>query len=94
MAKVKLLIKGHVQGVFYRHSAKEKADSLGLKGWIRNVENGMVEAEVCGEKNMIKELVTWCRRGPERAHVEEVETFWQDEESDGPESNHNRFEIR
>lgn len=73
MHKVKLLITGKVQGVFYRQSMKSEASALGLFGWVRNLDNGAVEAEVFGEEKKIQALLAWCKKGPERAIVEEVQ---------------------
>lgn len=72
MYTVHLLITGKVQGVFYRASAKEVAEKLGLTGWIKNTGNGNVEALVCGKKEDVLEFAGWCRKGPARARVEDV----------------------
>ncbi|MER3464510.1 MAG: acylphosphatase, partial [Chitinophagaceae bacterium] len=57
MQTVHLLIKGNVQGVFYRASAKEKADKLGVTGWIRNTEDESVEATATGEDETIGKFI-------------------------------------
>lgn len=67
-----LLIEGNVQGVFYRASAKEKADLLQLTGWVRNTAAGNVEAVVSGIEENIAAFVEWCRSGPARAQVTNV----------------------
>ena len=72
MHTIHLLITGKVQGVFYRASAKDVADRLGLKGWIRNTKEGDVEAVVTGEQNEVMLFARWCRQGPPRADVEDV----------------------
>ncbi len=72
MATLHLLIKGKVQGVFYRASAKEKADELGIKGWIKNTEGADVEAVVTGTEQQLEDFVTWCWSGPPSAVVSEV----------------------
>lgn len=72
--RVRLTISGQVQGVFFRQSAKEKADELGLVGWVRNTaDDGGVEAVAQGEKERIDEFIAWCRQGPSFAKVENVE---------------------
>ncbi len=67
-----LLISGVVQGVFYRASARDKATYLKLKGWVRNLRNGDVEAVFEGPPKKVEEMVSWCRRGPPSARVDEV----------------------
>jgi acylphosphatase len=68
-----LLIRGKVQGVFYRASAKKIADRLNIKGWIRNTPQGDVESLITGAEDKINEFISWCRTGPEDAEVEAVE---------------------
>lgn len=72
MSTVHLLIKGKVQGVFYRASAKETAEKLHLKGWIKNTPKGYVEAMVTGEEQDLQEFISWCKKGPPKAVVTEV----------------------
>ena len=69
MVTVHLLISGKVQGVYFRVSAKEKADELVLTGWVRNTESGAVEAEASGPAERVKAFIDWCHRGPEDARV-------------------------
>lgn len=69
---VHLLIKGKVQGVFYRASAKDVAEQLKLSGWIRNTKEGDVEAMVTGDEDLVKEFIEWSKKGPRRAEVTKV----------------------
>lgn len=69
---IQIEITGKVQGVFYRATAKKIADKLQVKGWIRNMENGNVEAVVSGENEMISEFTEWCKKGPAAAVVHNV----------------------
>jgi acylphosphatase len=62
-----------VQGVFFRAEARERAESLGVAGWIRNAGDGSVEAVFEGPDEQVDSLVEWCRRGPAGARVDEVE---------------------
>jgi acylphosphatase len=62
-----------VQGVFFRAEARARAESLGLAGWIRNAEDGSVEAVFEGDEERVRSMVEWCRRGPAGARVEDVE---------------------
>lgn len=71
-----ILIKGLVQGVFYRSSMKEMANFYGVKGWVRNLPSGEVEAEVEGEDSAISNLIDWCWQGPPSAKVDRVEINW------------------
>ncbi len=72
MQTVHLLIKGRVQGVFYRASAKKAAGEHKLTGWIKNTEEGFVEIVATGSNEQIKSFVDWCRQGPTLAQVSEV----------------------
>lgn len=87
--QVYVKISGKVQGVFYRAEACEEARKLGLKGWIRNTEDGEVEAIAQGEEERLKHFITWCWDGPDQAHVKNVEIEWRDRFEDFPD-----FSIR
>lgn len=67
------LIAGRVQGVFYRSQAKEKAESLEVKGFVRNLSDGRVEVVACGEKAQIEALAAWLWKGPRLSKVTEVQ---------------------
>jgi acylphosphatase len=62
-----------VQGVFFRAEARARAVSLGLAGWIRNAQDGSVEAVFEGDEERVRSMVEWCRRGPVGARVEDVD---------------------
>ena len=72
MSIVHLLIKGKVQGVFYRASAKEVADRLHISGWIKNTREGHVEALASGSEEDLRRFIEWCKKGPERAVVSDL----------------------
>jgi acylphosphatase len=72
-----VLISGDVQGVFFRQETKLKADSLNVKGWVRNRHDGKVEAVFEGEEANVKTLVEFCKRGPPRAVVTDTELAWE-----------------
>jgi acylphosphatase len=76
--RVHMMISGRVQGVFFRVSMREKARSLGLFGWVRNVEGGGVEAVAEGNERSLKELFNWATMGPEGAFVESVDANWDE----------------
>ncbi|KAL1566012.1 acylphosphatase [Salvia divinorum] len=66
---VKVVVKGRVQGVFYRNWTVENARELGLKGWVRNRRDGAVEAVFSGGAEKVEEMERRCRRGPPDAMV-------------------------
>lgn len=78
MKRVHLLISGLVQGVFFRHHTREKGESLGLTGWIRNTGDDKVEIVAEGAKEKLENLVTWVHQGPPAARVEKVEVEWSE----------------
>lgn len=75
MKRVHLYISGIVQGVFYRQNTKEQALVLNLKGWVKNLDDGRVEAIVEGETGNINKLIQWCNKGPSHSKVENVEVI-------------------
>ena len=67
-----LWITGKVQGVYYRATAAELAERLGLNGWIKNTTDGAVEATISGADAAVAEFIAWCRKGPANAQVTDV----------------------
>jgi len=65
-------VSGKVQGVFYRGNTEKTAISLGLKGWVKNLDDGRVELMACGPEDKIEELKSWLRKGPVAARVDDV----------------------
>ena len=72
MKSYHLSIKGRVQRVFYRESAKREANRLGVTGWVKNKPDGSVELLACGKEDTVQKLVEWCKTGPPLAKVTEV----------------------
>ncbi|XVE76136.1 hypothetical protein DITRI_Ditri12bG0149000 [Diplodiscus trichospermus] len=72
---VRVIIKGRVQGVFYRNWTIENATQLGLKGWVRNRRDGSVEALFSGSPDSVQEMEQRCRRGPPAAMVTGLQVF-------------------
>ena len=68
-----LKIKGHVQGVGFRYSMQSKASELGVTGWVRNCRDSSVEAVVQGEEKNVQDIIEWAWRGPNMAHVTDIE---------------------
>jgi acylphosphatase len=71
-SKVQVIISGKVQGVWFRANTKNKAEQLGITGWVRNTNDGKVEALFEGEDDNIKEMLEWCKHGPTMAKVTDV----------------------
>jgi acylphosphatase len=71
---IKIKVEGNVQGVFYRQSAKEKANDLGIKGTVKNCDDDSVEIIATGEEERLKKFVSWCREGPTKASVTNLTT--------------------
>lgn len=78
MHQAHLIISGKVQGVFYRATCQEVAESYSLKGWVRNLPTGQVEVLAQGEKEKIEKLIMWCKKGPSGAKVSGVNIEWQE----------------
>lgn len=66
---VKVRVYGTVQGVFFRHHTKLKAESLGLGGWVRNCNDGSVETVLQGTEAKVTEMIAWLNHGPDSARV-------------------------
>jgi acylphosphatase len=75
------VVTGRVQGVFFRDTARRRAEAAGVAGWISNRADGAVEAVFEGEPDRVNELVEFCRHGPSRAEVANIEVI--DEEPEG-----------
>ena len=76
-ARAHVLVSGYVQGVFFREITKRRADSVNIKGWVRNRDDGKVEAVFEGEEQDVKVMVEFCRHGPPRAKVASEEVKWE-----------------
>ena len=87
-ARRRVVVRGNVQGVFFRDSCRSEASSRGVAGWVTNRPDGAVEAVFEGEPGAVSAMVEWCSQGPRGAHVESV-----DESSEEPEGL-SGFEIR
>lgn len=88
MRRVRLRIRGMVQGVNFRYFAQEEARRRGVTGWVRNAEDGDVEVVAEGEAEALARFVEWCRRGPPAARVGGV-----DEEELGGERRYSNFQV-
>jgi acylphosphatase len=72
-----VLVNGRVQGVFFRQTTKQQAQSHGVRGWVKNLSDGSVEAVFEGEENAVKALVDFARKGPRGAVVTDFSMDWQ-----------------
>jgi acylphosphatase len=70
--RVRLIIEGRVQGVWFRESTRREAERLGVHGWVRNRRDGSVEVVAEGPEENVRNLITWCHHGPPSARVTRV----------------------
>jgi len=82
-------VHGEVQGVGYRYFVVEKAQALGLRGYVRNERNGDVEVLAQGPRPALERFLAQLQRGPSAAHVTEVKTTW-----DQPTEHFRGFHVR
>ena len=87
MASVRLLISGHVHGVFYRARVQEHAERLGIAGHVRNLSDGTVEVIAHGDRETVERFIAFCRDNPGASVVDHVESEWLQEEGDVPQGN-------
>ena len=73
LRRVRVRIQGRVQGVFFRDTLRRRAESRGVAGWVTNRGDGTVEAVLEGRESDIEALIGFCRQGPARAEVEDVD---------------------
>jgi len=85
----RVTVHGRVQGVFFRDSTQEEAQSAGVAGWVRNRDDDTVEAVFEGEEAAVERMVEFCRSGPGRADVRDVEVC-----EDGEPEGLSGFEVR
>jgi acylphosphatase len=87
-ARRRVVVRGNVQGVFFRDSCRTEASSRGLAGWVTNRPDGAVEAVFEGDPDAVESMLDFCRGGPRRADVHDVDAV--DEEPEGLSG----FEVR
>lgn len=83
-----LKISGRVQGVFYRATARDVAMNLNLKGWVKNLSDGGVEAVAEGDEENVEKFIEWCNQGPSGSKVQGVDAQIQE-----PTGEFKRFEV-
>lgn len=83
-----VFVSGEVQGVNFRGATQSQAEQLGLSGWVRNTQDGQVEAVFEGDPDTVQQMIQWCESGPSSAGVEDVSV--ENEQSEGLSG----FEVR
>jgi len=87
--RLHIYVYGRVQGVFFRANTQNTASGLGLKGWVKNLDDGSVEIIAEGEKEKLMQLLEWCHHGPDSAKVDSVKKEWEECNEE-----FSRFEVR
>ncbi|MFH1186565.1 MAG: acylphosphatase [Candidatus Levyibacteriota bacterium] len=83
-----IITSGFIQGVGFRQFVKKEAQKLELKGWVKNIDKGRVEAVFIGEKKAIDKMINKCRKGPFLSEVKDVKVEWEEKDVD-----FDKFEI-
>lgn len=76
-ARAHIFVSGKVQGVFFRQNTMMQAQSAGISGWVKNLDDGRVEAVFEGEEETIKAVIEFCKVGPKGAQVTELTVNWE-----------------
>ena len=77
LKRIEIIVRGRVQGVYYRATAEREARQHGLTGWVKNRKDGSVEMVVEGEEDAVKDFLAWAQIGPSTARVDKIETRWR-----------------
>lgn len=78
--RVRVIVYGRVQGVFFRDTTRREAETRGVAGWVRNRPDGTVEAVFEGDRNAVEAIVVFCHEGSQGASVERVDVSEEDPE--------------
>jgi len=73
VVRVRVTVRGRVQGVWYRDTCDRVARSIGVNGWVRNLPDGSVQVVAEGEREFVDGLLEWCQEGPPQANVTEID---------------------
>jgi acylphosphatase len=76
-SRAHLLISGDVQGVFFRSFVRSESNVRDVKGWVKNLSDGRVEAVLEGDKDQVEKVIELCRRGPPVSVIEDVAIEWE-----------------
>jgi acylphosphatase len=77
LKQLHMVVRGRVQGVYFRASAQREARRLGVCGWVRNRADGALEIVAEGEEAAVRDLHGWAQKGPSAARVDKVDTRWR-----------------
>jgi len=77
LKQLHMVVRGRVQGVYFRASAQREARRLGVCGWARNRADGAIEIVAEGEEAAVRDLHGWAQKGPSAARVDKVDTRWR-----------------
>ena len=72
-----VIIRGRVQGVFFRVETRKAARGYGVAGWVRNLPDGSVEAVFEGTRQQVEQVLEWCRKGPPLGRVDKIDVKWK-----------------
>jgi acylphosphatase len=78
MVRAHVIVRGMVQGVYFRVHTRDEAIACNVKGWVKNRRDGGVEAVFEGNEEDVKKVIDWCHRGPAWARVTDVRVDWQE----------------
>ena len=81
-ARAVVVFRGRVQGVYFRAHCADKAEELGLEGYVRNMHDGSVEAVFEGDKSLVEKCIEWNRMSQPYARVDSVEVHWSEPQGD------------
>ncbi|MFN2166265.1 MAG: acylphosphatase [Anaerolineae bacterium] len=84
-----VFVSGRVQGVFFRDSTQRHANARGVRGWVRNLPDGRVEAVFEGDEQAVRHMVSWCKQGPPNAYVTDVGVDYE-----APDGKFSSFSVR
>ena len=90
MFRIHVMISGDVQGVWFRISAQDKANELGLTGWVKNLFSNAVEIVAEGDMENLSTLIGWLQSGPPNAKVDKVSIEWEEQDK----NEYSSFEIQ
>ncbi len=77
-SRAHVIISGYVQGVFFRSTTRDEAESRNVSGWVKNLLDGRVEAVFEGERDQVEQIIEFCRKGPPNAVVRETQVKWEE----------------
>jgi acylphosphatase len=77
LVRARVVIDGRVQGVSFRANTCDQARAIGVHGWVRNLDDGRVEALFEGSLRNVQRVINWCYSGPSSARVASVEVHWE-----------------